>query len=96
MRVPLAEVVVGPAIDGVIEIVGPRVEGDLVQAIQIEPRSCEQIVVGVGQNVERQRDDSLVAAHRHAGPANVQRNRPHEFVGIRIERLPDSSVATGR
>ncbi len=36
VRVPLAEVIVGPLVDRVIEVVGPRVEGQLVQQLQIE------------------------------------------------------------
>ena len=84
VRVPLSEVVVRSTVDGVVEIVGPRVEGDFLQPIEIEPGPRQDFGIGLVQNLDRPRDDRRVATGGDAGPADEQRDRPHELMGVRF------------
>jgi hypothetical protein len=45
--------VVGPAVDRMIEIVRPRIEGDLFQAVEVEPGAGEDVGIGLLQNRQR-------------------------------------------
>src|SRR5207253_2107736 len=71
VRVPLAEDVVGPAVDGVAVVVGPRVQGQLVQQLRVEAGVLENGRVGRAQDRQGLFGQVVVAARGHAGAAQV-------------------------
>ena len=71
--IPLAEVVVGPLIDRMVEVVLPRVDGQLVEQIEVEPGLALDCRVGGQQDFLRQADQPFVAAGGHAHRADVER-----------------------
>jgi hypothetical protein len=70
-----------------VEVVGPRVESQLVEHLQIEPGLVQDFGVGLGQDVERPGDEFAVRPARHAHVLDVQRNRPHPLMGVRFHLL---------
>ncbi len=82
--VPLAEDVIRPAIDGVPLVVLPRVNGELIQQFQVQARVCENRRVSRAQNVERLGNQVVKRAERHAGAADIERNRPQSLVRVRL------------
>ncbi len=87
VRVPLAEMVVGPLVHRVIEIVSPGVDRQLVEQVRIEPRRFQDRRIGGAQQIERERDHVVIAAGANARPGDIPRNRAHPFVRIRLDAL---------
>ena len=86
-QVPLAEEVVGPLVDRMVEVVGPGIDGQLVQQRRIEHGLQQQHRIGGLEDRQRPLDQVVVAARGHARPANVQRDGPHPFVGVGLDLL---------
>ena len=87
MRIPLAEVIVRPLVYRMIEIVSPRIEGQLVEQIGIEPGGVEQPAIGASQQIERQCDDLPIPSSRDARPGDIERDRADPLVRIRLDPL---------
>ena len=98
VQVPLAEVVIGPLAGRVIEIVGPRIERQLLDQLRIEPGLVQNLRIGVGENRQRPFDQLLVDARARrrrrgctAGSAAPARGRTApSAVRIRARRPADS------
>ncbi len=85
LLVPLAEVVVRPFAGRVIKLVRPRVERQLVQHFRIEPSLLPDLGIRGGENRHRPRDQFLIWPVGHADALDVEWNRPHAFVRIRLD-----------
>ena len=87
VRIPLAEVVVGALAGRMVEVVGPRVEGQLVQHLEVEPGLLQDFRVGLGQDVQRLPHQFAIRPAGHAHLFDVQRNRSHPLVCVRLHLL---------
>ena len=67
--IPLAEMIIRPAVDRMIEIVRSRIERQFVQGIEIEPRRSEQFAVGLPQNGQCLLDQFLIRPGAQPAPA---------------------------
>jgi hypothetical protein len=74
--------IIRPAIDRVIEVVGARVERHLLQPIEVEPSPGEDIGIGISKNLDRTGNDLLVPPRGDARRIDVERNRPNVLVGV--------------
>ncbi len=73
VRVPLAEDVVGPAVDGMAVVVGAQVHGQFLEDGQIELRVGQEARVGGRQDLQGAGGQVVVAAPGHAGAAEEER-----------------------
>ena len=80
MRIPLAEDVIGPAIDGMAMIVGPQIDGQFVEQLKIELCLGAKPGSALLSDVERASDEIVIRPLRHARPLEVQRQRSMAFV----------------
>ena len=85
--IPLAEVVIGPLVDRMIKIVGPRVERKLVQQLGIEMSFSQQGRIRAPKDFKRSGNEPFVAAGALSHVANVQRDRADPLVPIRLDPL---------
>ena len=67
-RVPFAEQVVGPAVDGMSMIERPRVEGDLIQHLRVELGLVQQRGIEARNDLQST-GHQIVERPAHAGPA---------------------------
>ena len=90
VRVPLAEMVVRPLVHRMVKIVLPRIDGQLVDQVDIEPGFGGDRPIGRAEDFQRLGDQPLVAAGADADSADEQRNRPDPFmfVGFDPPRRP--------
>ena len=88
VRVPFAEDVVGPAVDRMAVIVGPHVQRQFVQQVQIELGLREQRRVGRFQDLQCRADEVVIAAPGRPGAADVQRHGPMAFVVVGFALRP--------
>ena len=79
VRVPLAEMIIGPLVDRVVEIVSPRIDGQLVQQFGIEPRRFKQGGIRVAEQIESLRDEL-----RGSGPSILRRRRCTAGSAVRV------------
>ena len=96
LQVPLAEVMVGPLAGRVVEVVGPRIERQLVDKLRIEPGLLPNFRIGVGRGSPAPARSVPRTARGDADILDVERNRPHAFVRVGLHLPSDSSTATGR
>jgi len=78
--VPLAEVIVGAAIRRMIEIVRPRVDGQLFQVLGMEPGLGKNVGLGGVEDLQCGRDQLLVGSRGNARPFHIERNRADPLV----------------
>ena len=85
VHVPLAKKIVGPLVDGVVEVVGPGIERQLFQLFQREHRIEQQRGLGGVENGQGRFNQLLVGADRRARPADPKRDRAHPFVLVGLD-----------
>ena len=80
----MTKLVVGSFPRGVIEVVGPRIEGHLRQEIGIKPRLLEQVGIGFVQDFKGRANQFLVRTTGKANTLNVEwyRSDPFVLVGL--------------
>ena len=86
LQVPLAEVIIGPLAGRMVEVVGPRVERQLVEQLADRTRPAAEFPDRSAARIASARVDQLLV--RPAGDADVvdvERNRPHALVGVRLD-----------
>ena len=87
VRVPLAEVVIGPFARGVVEVVRARVDGQLFEQVGVEPGLTQQRGVGVVEDLERLLDQFAELSVGYACARDVQRDGPDPFVAVGLDLL---------
>ena len=88
VRVPLAEDVVGPAVDRMAVVVGAEIDGHLVQAFELEARFREDGRIGFAEDLQGLVEDVAIAPGSDAGAAEVQWQRAVAFVLVRLALGP--------
>ena len=87
LHVPLAEEIIRPLVGRVLEVVRPGVDRQFVEHLRLEPGLEQQRRLGGLEDLQGPLDQLPVGTRGHAGPANVERNWMHPFVGIRLDLL---------
>src|SRR5262245_128121 len=82
MRVPFTEAVVGPLVGGMIEVVRARIDGEFVEALQIEMRVEANELGRLLENLERTFDEIVILAMADADVAQVNRDGPQALVRV--------------
>ncbi len=95
MRIPLAKVVVGPLVDRMIEVVGPGIEGQLVEPVQIELGFAQDRLVGGAQDIECPADDLGIASDAHPRVADNQGHGAQPLVGVGLDPLRGAQHGNG-
>ena len=97
VRVPFSKAVVGTFIGWVIEVVAPRIEGQLVEQVGIKTGIGQNRGIGGLENVECFGHQPFIPAPRDSGPTQKKRYGPHSLMLVRFAALPGSrGLATGR
>ena len=86
-EVPLAEEIVRPLVHRMVEVVGARVDRQLLQQFGVEHRLELQRRVDAFEDRQGPHDQVMIAAHGHACPANEQWDRTHPLVGVGLDLL---------
>jgi hypothetical protein len=85
VRIPLAEMVIRPFVDRMIEIVGPRIDGPLGQERGIEVGPGFYVVVRGPQDRQGLFEQGPINIGGESGPFEIDRNRGHPFVCVRFQ-----------
>src|SRR5438132_14336875 len=88
VRVPLPEQVIGTAVAGMAEVVGPRIDGKLVQQVHVEARFRPYLWIGLGENFEPPGDEIMIAAEGDSGPLDEDRQGPNSLVVLGLPLTP--------
>ena len=87
VHVPLAEQVVGPLVQRVVEVVRPRIKGQLVELVQGEHGVKQDRGIGRVEDGQRGLDQLTIGADGRPRPANPKRDRTHPFVLVGLNLL---------
>jgi hypothetical protein len=87
VRIPLAEVVIGTLVGRMIEIVGPRIDRQLLELHGVEAGGPQQVFVGGLEQRQRQLHDFALRAIADAGAADVDGDRPDVLVRVGLDLL---------
>ena len=86
-QVPLPEEIVRPLVHRMVEVVGPRIDGQFFQQCDVEHRFVLERGIDAFEDREGTRDQVVIAAHGHARPADEKRDRPDPFMRIGLDLL---------
>ncbi len=86
--IPFTEHVIGAAIGGVAMIVGPRIEGQFFERLQIEAGFVQNGRFRFGKNLQGPADQFAIAAPGRTRSTQPQGDRPHTFMLIRFTARP--------
>ncbi len=87
MWVPLAEMMIGPLVCRMVEVVSPRIDRQLVEQLRIEPGGFEHGRIGVTQQFKPPGNDFVVAPGGHSRAGDKPRDWSHPLLRIGLDLL---------